>query len=124
MRELPHSHLLELFGQELNRPLGAVGDRRASFSSARFRNVLAPHCCDFGWLISWPSRFTAMPRLGNDGFQNFHLQFHEVPGIRKFFFLRLISPLVFPEVARRTGLNKIVEFNSSPTRGNSFCTGL
>ena len=32
-----------------------------------------------------------MPRLGNDGFQNFHLQFLEVPGSRKFFFLRLIS---------------------------------
>ena len=33
MRELPH-------------------DRRAFFPSALLRNALAPHCCDFGWLIS------------------------------------------------------------------------
>ena len=31
MRELPHSHLPELFGQELDRPLGAVGDWRHLF---------------------------------------------------------------------------------------------
>ena len=97
MRELPHSHLPELFGQELDRPLGAIWDWRAYFSSALLRNALAPHCCDFGWLISWPSRFTAVPRLGNDDFQNFHLQFREVPGIKNFFFLRHISPWFFRE---------------------------
>ena len=56
MRELPH-------------------DRRAYFPSALLRNALAPHCCDFGWLISGRPRFTAVPRLGDDGFQNFRLQF-------------------------------------------------
>ncbi len=123
MRELPHSHLPELLGQELDRPLGAIWDWRAYFSSALLRNAPALHCCDFGWLISWPTRFTAVPRLGNDGFQNFHLHFREVPGITIFFFLRHISPWVFSAVARQTGLNKIVEFNSSPTRGTVFALG-
>ena len=84
MRELPHSHLPELPGQGLGRPLGAIRDWRAYLSSALLRNALALYCCDFGWLISWPSRFTAVLRLGNDGLQNFLLHFREVPGMTNF----------------------------------------
>ena len=65
-----------------------------------------------------------MPRSVNDGFQNFHSQFREVPGIREFFLPQAYFSVGFSGVARQTGLNEFVEFNSSPTRGNSFCTGL
>ena len=43
--------------------------------SGLFRNALAPHCCDFQWLISGRQDSQLWPRLRNDGFQNFHLQF-------------------------------------------------
>ena len=62
-----------------------IWDWSAYFSSALLRNALALHCCDFGWLISRPSRFTAVPRLGSDGFQHFQLCLLEQPATWPFF---------------------------------------
>ena len=122
MRELPHSHLPELLGQELGRPLGASWDWRAYLLRLCFEMRLPCTAVTLGgWSFGHQDSQLCYAQE-TTAFRIFIYNFVKCPGY-KFFFLRHISPWDFPAVARQTGLNQIVEFNSSPTRGTVFALG-